>query len=134
MDLAVVYNRTDRPVVISGDGRIVDGRSWGAVDLADDAVTLGVDAGVLVVCDEELTDDQADAYQDAVSIVVRTRELVALDVNALRKVAATSDLGDVSTRSKDELVRILARNDVEIPTKSPSKKGSGKSGSNSKEN
>ena len=126
MTFVLAYNPTDGPVVTDTAGRMLGGREWGPVDASDDAVKEQFAAGRLVQVDAP--GKQADpaavaAAKEAERLTARANELHANGSKpALTEAARDAGLiGDEETPTVSELVALLVRTDVPIPTSEPAK-------------
>jgi hypothetical protein len=98
MTLRLAYNTTDSVVLCDGQGFVIGGRSWGAVDTTDSIYKREFAAGRLVECDEDAAAGSDNPDAKAAVDALRSRRDA---VQAARKL------------SKDELIEALPDDVVE---------------------
>lgn len=86
MDYRLVCNTTDSPVIISKDGRTLGGGEFGAVDADDKTAAAEIDAGRLIVADEN---GDADSRSDQANAAIAELEQLRGEQSA--KDAAKAD-------------------------------------------
>jgi hypothetical protein len=123
MTYQVAYNTTDGPLVIDVDGRVLGSREFGPVDTTDGTAKQHLAAERLVQPDKPGKDPQPGvkaAYTEADRLNVRVAELQMASKQALTEAARTAGLiGEQDTPTVTELVRLLTRTDVIVPTSEP---------------
>lgn len=125
--IRLAYNPTDRPQPADGDGRMLDGRSWGPVDTTADPVAAAVDAGLIGIIDldPDATPNRhaRAAAERAAELEDRRRGLGELRRPDLERLATDAgvadDLDELGEDLDDvrvgELRRRLLHADVDLP-------------------
>lgn len=124
MTYVLVYNPSDGPVVIDVDGRVLGSREWGPADSTDDTAKALLASDQLVKVDKPAKDANPDAVaaaQETVRLNERGNALHATgNKDALTAAAREAGLiGDADTPPIGDLVRVLARTDIPVPTSEP---------------
>jgi hypothetical protein len=124
MTFHLAYNPTDGPVVIDTAGRVLGSREWGPVDAADDTAKQLLDADRLVRVDKPVkgaNDDALAAAKETDRLNSRANQFQSkASKESMTAVARDAGLiGDADSPTVAELVALLVRTDVPIPTSEP---------------
>lgn len=130
MTLELAYNTTDSPVLVDEQGYLIGGRSWGAVDTTDPIGSAELDAGRIVLADEDAVggaSDNADAQAAIANLEdrrARFEEAKSLSKDELidqldDDTLARLETGGDGKPAKDDLVDAVAAAADESKTTKP---------------
>lgn len=136
--LKLGYNTTDTPVLVDEGGYTIGGRSWGAIETTDSVGKVELDAGRVVLVDEDAArkserDDvvTAVASLDSRRAAQKAAEKASKDelVEALDPAVVESlDAGADGTPSKDDLVDAAVDTGADLESGTTKKSTSRRSG------
>lgn len=124
MTFQLAYNPSDGPVVIDTAGRILGSREWGAVDTTDDTAKQLLSTDRLIRVDKPAkgaNSDALEASRETERLNTRANQLHA-KASKEAMTAAARDAGLIGADDAPtvaELVALLVRTDVPIPTSEP---------------
>jgi hypothetical protein len=124
MTFQLAYNPADGPVIIDSAGRVLGSREWGPVDSADDTAKQMLADNRLVRVDKPAkgaNDDALAAAKETDRLNSRANQLHSKASKESMTAAARDAglIGDDDSPTIAELVALLVRSDVPIPTSEP---------------
>lgn len=121
MAYTLAYNPSDQPVIVDGSGRTLGGSEWGPVESTSELAHAAIGRNDLVWSeppDPKFADPRAlVAATETQRLSARQAAFTAADKDTLLQTARSADLvSEDETPLKADLVELLTRSDVDLPT------------------